>query len=1254
MMLKLVILLFSMNIFASPWQSMNPLLHCSEVTLEFKSHKDAFKVRIPKQDSYKFYIETTIRDLNDLSDLTEVLNLASSEYCPAYEVVENFDFGNSVCTTQERQYTPKFIDLFRSITTIVNSDSNSICSNIIPFIKLQDEISELTEDDFVKPKKTKRLTGKLLKLLTDSDTDKLIDHFFACGGKRGSSSFIKNLILLNVKDACIAPKPEGSLDWSEAEKIADEISSKYESMSLLKIQKKQKEITKDAVSMFANKITKDQLKNLLSPYFKEDIDKQTDNFLNNLESYKKLQIVETDDLPTYVNYIFAVEAPIEIGEKVLPLIVNHSFKERLPKTWSEEKKRDFTQKTLIPEAIENYKACLSDEISYSGINKSFIGEKDKIHYRASLKINFCDTNPHLCPENSCSSSVNYLSLDETSTDTQRVQGCVVQSMTKSIKPYLEKIIEEQKETFKDDFDLTPKMTKSLSESTWSDLTSCLNDKLDSKESILDNPKALRSIDTALFEKYVGECGDFAQQKVSRKFVSLILLNNDALKVAYSDGSSSVDEYGIERSNNLIAVTQKVITDAYTPCMNSISGSKDATLCTPSIEMKAASMVIEKSLSQKNPENRPELNLIIKEFRACTNQSLDNSFKNIQNSTSATPITSKLDAKTYLDRNPEFFRCIQTSIADSSYIIAGVEFEKTIGTSLERVKNKTYLKNQKSLVQAEIRECFNSELEKIGKNKPWESFLTFNKNDGLTTLQNKCEKRATSLVIANVVIKEAISALDPLVSNKFFNNRNQIFNILTIKANALKAKYSIEIPSSVKQNDRTHYIFRNALLSHLKEGKTTESFLDDITKNLESDTVGVIHQNLIQKVAEPQFSSSFDKACLFGLYKITQTDTKPSDDPISMDKLTDYLKVGIKVYKEQGNLYYKNKMDEIKKECRDINKFSNNSEFQKSHFYELIIKGQIQTLFKDQLQKGILDNLREKISELEDPYKDIKLLHANKMLTSMEKLLNNAMTSKRLYSNLFTDNKVMKFALDNIEGLLNSSESEKKGLSKILISKMFGDADFADSFVKIQVLGNFGVSAIEQTFEQATKGKKLLWGSITLGSNAGKKAAETYFNNLANIENLIDWERIPKSNRSIMINSVINDGVLATVEKGTFPSKMNQFFSNKETQEKVDESVDRITNGYKNYSKNIEKEARNLAATFIVNPFTKAQRIEFFKAKLHKTHMDRNVEGILMSHEYKDQETIKDRITDDISSLGNDFFWGSNADEDLREPALEKK
>jgi hypothetical protein len=118
--------------------------------------------------------------------------------------------------------------------------------------------------------------------------------------------------------------------------------------------------------------------------------------------------------------------------------------------------------------------------------------------------------------------------------------------------------------------------------------------------------------------------------------------------------------------------------------------------------------------------------------------------------------------------------------------------------------------------------------------------------------------------------------------------------------------------------------------------------------------------------------------------------------------------------------------------------------------------------------------------------------------------------------------------------------------------------------------------------------------------------------------------------------------------------MNQFFSNSETQEKVDESVDRITNGYKNYSKNIEKEARNLAASFIVNPFTKAQRIEFFKAKLHKTHMDRNVEGILMGHKYKDQETIKDRITDDISSLGNDFFWGSNADEDLREPALEKK
>jgi hypothetical protein len=220
--------------------------------------------------------------------------------------------------------------------------------------------------------------------------------------------------------------------------------------------------------------------------------------------------------------------------------------------------------------------------------------------------------------------------------------------------------------------------------------------------------------------------------------------------------------------------------------------------------------------------------------------------------------------------------------------------------------------------------------------------------------------------------------------------------------------------------------------------------------------------------------------------------------------------------------------------------------------------------------------------------------------------------------------------------------------------MFSDTDFADSFVKIQVLGNFGISAIEQTFEQATKGKKFLWGSIKIGSKAGKKAAETYFNNVANIENLIDWHRIPKSNRNIMVNSVINDGVLSTLDKGHFPLKMNSFFNNKKIQERIDISVDRVTNGYRSYSQNIETEARDLARIFANNSFPRTQRIEFFKAKLHKAHMDRNVEGILMGHKYKGNETIRNRITDDISSLGDDFFWGSDADEKLREPALEKK
>ncbi len=1253
-MLKLIILLLSFNIFASDWQKMKPLLHCSEVTLEYKAHNDIFKVRIPHQNSLGYYIETTLRDLNDLSALTEELNKASSDYCPASEVVQNFDFGNSSCTPQQRQYTPNFIDLFRSITTIVNSDSDAICANIIPFIKLQDEISELTEADFVRPRKTKRLSGKLLKLLTDNDTDKLIDHFFACGGKRGSSSFIKNLILLNVKEACIAPKPEGALDWSDAEKIAEEISSDYESMSLMRIQKKQKEITTDAVSMFARKITTDQLKGLLSPYLTGDINAQTDQFLEGLESYQELESIKTDDLTQYVSLVYSVEAPIEIGQKVLPLIVANSFSDRLPKTWTPSEKERFTNDTLIPKAVENYKKCLASEINYSGLNQSFIGLKDKIHYRASLKNNFCQKHPEKCPENSCGTQVNFLSEDDSATDTQRVQGCVVQSITTSIKPYLEKLIEDQKEVFKKDFEMTDKMATSLKEGTWNDLTSCLNKKLESSNSILNDPSALRKIDPTAYEKYIGQCGDFAQENVSRKFVSLILLNNKTLKDSYNEGSTTIDQYGIARSNQLTAITEKILTDAYTPCMDSQQGTKDATLCTPSIEMKAASMVIEKSLKDNNSQERADLNLIIKEFKACTNTSVTSSFTDIQNSTSRYPINTAEQTKTYLDRNPAFYSCIQTAIADSSYIIAGLEFDKSIQSNLEKVKDKNYLKDQRPLVQNEIKECFSREFTQMGTQQPWTSFLAFNENDGLTKLQNKCEQEATSLVISNVVIKEAIAALDPLVENQFFNSRTEVFNILSLKANQLKEKYSVNLPSDLNPDKRTHYIFREALKTHLKEGKTVDAFLDDATANLEQRTVGVIHKNLLAKVNDQGFSSSFDKACLFGLYKITQTDQSPDSEPLSMTKLADYLKIGINLYREQGRQTYSDKMSEIKEECQNIQRFSNNQQFQKSRFYDLIIKGQIQTLFKAEFENGIMDNLKDKLKSIQNPYKDIKLVHANKMITSMQELLDKNLESKKLYSTLFSDGEVMKYAHANIDALLSSSEKVKKELSKVLINQVFNDKDFADHFVKIQVLGNFGVSAIEQTFEQATRGKKFLWGSITFGSNAGKKAAETYFSDAKNIENLIDWERIPKSNRNIMIHSVINDAVLATVDKGDYPPRMDNEFSQQTVMDKLNQSVDKITNGYRNYDENVDREALKLARLFKKPSYTLDQTVEFFKANLYKSHMDRNVEGILMGHKYNSNETIRDRITEDISSLGNDFFWGNESDERVRSPALERE
>ena len=59
---------------------------------------------------------------------------------------------------------------------------------------LQAQVEQLSKEDLLKFKSTKNISHKLLKMFLGDETDLMIDHFNACGGKKGSAKFIKNMI----------------------------------------------------------------------------------------------------------------------------------------------------------------------------------------------------------------------------------------------------------------------------------------------------------------------------------------------------------------------------------------------------------------------------------------------------------------------------------------------------------------------------------------------------------------------------------------------------------------------------------------------------------------------------------------------------------------------------------------------------------------------------------------------------------------------------------------------------------------------------------------------------------------------------------------------------------------------------------------------------------------------------------------------------------------------------------------------------
>jgi DNA-binding XRE family transcriptional regulator len=1192
-LLLLTLFLVATNLYAqaAAWQTIYPVANCQLVALEYQQQPNkSYQVKLAE----KTY---TIEDINNLLVLNDQLVKLSDELCP----VSNLNFlvvnqvGNDNITCEPDQFfSDDYIQFIRFSADYVNQEKKQ-CDNMIPYIKLQEEISALNNEELVKFKPSKKLGHVLLKVLTDKETDQMIDQFNACGGKKGSDKFVTNMILLEAKKSCVVPQ---MLSWEEAETIAKSIGDEHKNTNLLMLNKNIRKLTRDATMGFTNKVLEKEVSSLLGPYIPD-----TKKFIKELDSYKRLEKQQgSDDLTDYISNVFSTDATLEIAQKAIPIFIKESFASKLPVSWEPKRKDDYLNNVLIKGANDDYLKCMGDRIKNAKYGEN-LKEKDLLSYRTQRKNDYCGKFPKQCDDD-CDGGVNFLEMTDTASDTDIITGCVLQSITKSINPLLRGIIYDQKEEFKDNFTLTDEMADTFSNKTWDNIIQCANRKIKrnlnwpGEVNILNDEKPLQKIKTSDFENILVDCSDIAEARVSGEFVKQLLLHEPTIQQTFNSGPL-VNNFDSEFPKATVDVVDQIVRRSFNKCMeiqyrNFKPGSKiehgidqkNAMLCTPIVEMNASLLVVGEELKntakENGLENDPAILKVLADYEACGDRALKQSLKDLGSLTSSTPINNVEDSKNYLDKNPALFNCVNTAIGDIGHVVAGNEFDKIIFDQKGKVKDIKFLEKQKPVVQQTIKSCLQEGLnnlsyygykeidesgektkkyiaassDQLAQNKlkndgiqfenlnpsgKWTNFIQFNNQNGLTQLQRDCEIKANQAVMPKLIINEAKIELKPLINDGFLKNETEVNQVLVDTAHELAREMKITIPKSIKPSEMPDFVYQEALGLHLKNGGTSDQFIDLLSNKIENHTLKKVHNNLMgaiqnktsninQRAKFGSFAEYFPTSCLQEMYNRFMKNTPSSGESMKLDELASYLQQGLAYTEEKDPAKFWDELKVIQAECKNFSKFKTEKDFHKSKFYEIILKGEIYKQFSNEFEAEIMANINQMEKNLTNPNLAIKKQYIDYLRKNMKDLFAQKMNPLYFESAVFKDGELLKFAQNNLDGLLKSDTKVKNQLTEMLLSKFFADTSkdsFASQFTKHQIIASMGISGVDDAVSSANyKGTWIKLGSWRIGpNNYAMQSTREIFNDPNNIAKALDWDNLSNTQRSKYINTITYTSVI---------------------------------------------------------------------------------------------------------------------------------
>lgn len=1166
------------NAWSKTWTSITPLPHCELFKIEYHKRGN-YQLRYrPYADAPYHYLKKEIDDINNLSQLADKLIEASYNYCPLEFERETLN-GEHNCLPQyitRDDFSASFITLYESIISQLSSTES--CDNVISLINLQNKISDLNDKQLLKFNSS----FSMLKIFANSATDKMIDHFNSCGGRKNSAKFIENIILLEAKKACVFPGPPGFMSIAQAHLIAQDISSDYQGSNLIELNSKKNQIKKKAVLEFSKKILENKLDRLIGPKKNHDV------FISQLKSYQKLQRTQDSKILDQLKYGFSQDITFDVIEKGLPQMIDYSFKSQFPKTMSLKQRKQFIATKILPQIRANFKKCTRPYKKRINYPSYAVKNDDVLEHRKRLSRDYCQKNPVQCHKKDCSGRLNFLTERKDIKDINVIQACLFPNFARALAPLLGEKLDQVFNKMNHILKFDQQQREQYKKEGHQKIISCADKRIKqlskdrSSESFMQRPEQLLTLEATEFSQILKGCGEELQNEMTRDIAIKYISSLPQVKSQY--GQLKIRDGHINYAKELIDQTLLKCYEAQrkkgVEVVNTIT-------CRPLIEISVASDIIKDQLNinlSKADVSKEKTQEIVSQFKTCSSNSYDSVLKSYHNDKHPTPIKDTESAESYLSSNPVFYECVKKSIHNTSEVITQKKLKKLADDLKEKVVDPHYIDEIIPKIEKDIIQCLGHSLEEIPN---WGVFLKMNETSksGLAQIKNKCIDKATNFALPKIVSNELSKNIHLLKKQNMTQYSLNDFTKLMAKSSSIMSNRDHQNVESMTRASFQAYKRQNPKSSN-------EDFIKSFSEKAQVLILKDVREALVERIinaSKPQYDFSFLKKelslqCLEKFYSYNQENLKllkpTSSKESSVDlqtRLVELIKNGLIKAKKSNRLsQFKDtliKLCQSPEDYRDIKKLVDTGIADDMILQTL--EDKTKSSFKNSMQKQCLKALDEfkdlivyqerkqacstnsedlyafqsKLGHIKSRFKhyqnkpsekyimfDFAFQRHLKSIKVIESKLN-----AQLIDHLFKDNRnLLNSIYANFPAVVKKDSKTLKQITEKIIRDLFQDStsdSFASQFIEIQLTGAIGQQAHAQAKEQlqtALKNRNWIQKIPGISKKIENMARPTFYQvwNDQGLNSYLDWDNLSDRKRKDLIDSVVEFNILVNLDSNS--------------------------------------------------------------------------------------------------------------------------